>query len=157
MLLWQKVLIVRLIKTGDMIDLLLKNNEIRSFQSIDEMICKDLDFLIMQFQNYTQSDINWVKENFGIDFSIMSHYEDIEISSHFLETKEQVSFHFSIPYYNKEKQLVEEPVFIIISGGRLFSFESADFDNFINEIYPYRLSVVQQQANDIYNVLKLYS
>lgn len=138
-----------------MVDLLLKNNEIRSFQSIEEIDHEKLDFLILQFQSYTQTDIDWVKENFNIDFSIMNHFEDIEISSHFLETKGQVSFHFSIPYYNKEKQLIEEPVFIIISAGRLFFFQGSDFDEFINKTYPYRLSALQQQA-DLNNVFKLY-
>lgn len=138
-----------------MIDLLLKNNEIRSFQSIEEFGNEKPDFLIAQFQNYTQADIDWVKERFGIDFSIMSRYEDIEISSHFLESKEQVSFHFSLPFYNREKQLVEEPVFIIISDGRLFFFESSGFDEFINDMYAYRISMLQQQA-DLNNIFKLY-
>ena len=112
------------------------------------------DFLIMQFRSYTQADTDWVKEVFGLDFSIMSHYEDIEISSHFLESKEQVSIHFSIPYYNKEKQLVEEPIFIIISAGRLFFFSGSGFDEFVNETYSHKLSALQKQPD--LNVIKLY-
>lgn len=138
-----------------MIDLLLKNNEICTISNVNEIIGERSDFLIIQFRHYTQTDIDWVKEKFDLDFSIMTRYEDIEISSHFLEDDKQISFHFSIPFYDKEKQLVEEPIFIILSAGRLFFFESSGFDEFINETYPHKLSTLQQQA-DSNNILKLY-
>jgi len=138
-----------------MIDLLLKNNEIRTVGSVDEITGQNQDFLIIQFQNYTEADLSWMKENYGLDFSIMSHYEDIEISSHFLEKQNQVSFHFSIPYYNKDKHLVEEPVFIIISGGKLFFFDAPGFDAYINETYSHKLTALLQQ-NDIHHIFKHY-
>ncbi len=138
-----------------MIDLLRKNDGIQRFQHVDEIDDELLDFLVIQFNDYTQTDLDWVKERFGIDFSIMAHYEDIEISSHFLEDEKQVSFHFSIPYYNKEKHLVEQPVFIIIAAGRLFFFQSSDFDKFLNETYPHKLLMPQLQT-DLHNAFKLY-
>ncbi len=138
-----------------MIDLLLKNNGIRRFQSVNEITDQSLDILIIQFNSYSQADIDWAKTNFGLDFTIMSHYEDIEISSHFLENNEQVSFHFSVPYYNKEKQFVEEPVFIILSAGRLFFFQSSGFDEFVNETYSHKLLAPQQQT-DLNTIFRLY-
>ncbi len=138
-----------------MIDLLLKNNGIHSFQNVDEINNEKPDFLIIQFNNYTQADIDWAKKNFNLDFSIMSHYEDIEISSHFLENNKQVSLHFSMPYYNKEKLLIEQPVFIIISADRLFFFQSSGFDDFVNETYSHKLSKLQQHT-DLNNILKSY-
>lgn len=138
-----------------MIDLLLKNDKIYTINNTDEIVDDKQDFLIAQFQNYTQKEIDWLKQHFDLDFSIMNHYEDIEISSHFLENNKQISFHFSIPYYNKEKQMVEEPMFIIIAAGRLFFFDGSGFDEYINEAYINKLSTLQQQA-DVNNVFKLY-
>jgi magnesium transporter len=138
-----------------MIDLLLKNNEIHSVSDVSEIAGEKSDFLVAQFLDYTQADIDWAKTTFDLDFSIMAHYEDIEISSHFFENKNQVSFHFSIPYYNKEKQMVEEPVFIIMSANRLFFFGRSGFDAFINEAYPYKLSSIQQLV-DQNSILKLW-
>ncbi|MDR2037290.1 MAG: hypothetical protein LBQ60_05145 [Bacteroidales bacterium] len=136
-----------------MIDLLLKNNEIYSVQSVDEIVDEKLDFLVIQFHDYTPTDLEWLKKNFGLDFSIMSHYEDIEISSHFLEKEDQVSFHFSIPYYNHEKKMVEEPVFFMVSANRLFFFMSSVLDEYLNELYAGKLSDMLRIAN--MNISKL--
>lgn len=137
-----------------MIDLLLKNKGIHNVSHVNEITNEKSDFLVAQFHNYTQADIDWVRRNFNLDFSIMTHYEDIEISSHFLESKNQVSFHFSIPYYNEEKQMVEEPIFIIMSGGRLFFFGCSGFDTFANEAYADKLSTIQHltDANSIFQL-----
>ncbi|MDR2913589.1 MAG: hypothetical protein LBV74_01935 [Tannerella sp.] len=138
-----------------MIDLLLKNNEIKRYQSVSE-INEKTDFLIIQFNNYTQTDMDWAKRNFDLDFSIMAHYEDIEISSHFLEDNRQVSFHFSIPFYDKEKQLTEQQLFIILSADRIFFFQSSGFDEFVNETYSRKLSAFQQQTIDLNMVFTKY-
>ena len=96
-----------------MIEILLKNKEIVQLKSVDEISDLNLDFHVMQFVDYTENDLKRIEEKFGADFSIMKHYEDIEISSHFLATDNQVSFHISIPYYNEEKKLVEAPIFFM--------------------------------------------
>ena len=128
-----------------MIEILLKNKEILKIQKISELPpIADMDFQIMQFIDSTAIDTNWLKKNFNLDFSIMKHYEDIEISSHFLESENQISFHFSIPFYNKEKKMVEEPVFIIISQAGLFLFSSSKLDEYFNKIYANKISSLQK-------------
>ena len=57
----------------------------------------------MQFLDYGVSEINWLEKNYGLDFTIMKHFEDIEISSHFLENENQAAFHFSFPFYEDKK------------------------------------------------------
>jgi magnesium transporter len=130
-----------------MIDLLLKDNKIYNLQSVEQVVNEMLDFTVMQFHDYTEADIEWLRRNFKLDFSIMSHYEDIEISSHFLEQENQISFHFSIPYYNKELKMVEEPVFFIISSKRLFFFTSSILDEFLTDIYSNKLSNMLQHSD----------
>src|SRR6187402_7838 len=126
-----------------MIEILLKNKEILKVQSPSEILDQDLDFHVMQFIDYTNKEINWVEEKFGIDFSVMKHYEDIEISSHFLSNDNQVSFHISIPYYDEDKKLVESPVFFIISSKGLFFFSNSGIDHFFNRTYSYKFSQLQ--------------
>ncbi|MGQ7946944.1 CorA family divalent cation transporter [Flavobacterium sp. WC2509] len=118
-----------------MIEILLKNKRFHKVQSVDELPLSDLDFHVMQFLDYGDSEINWLEKNYGLDFTIMKHFEDIEISSHFLENQNQAAFHFSFPCYNGDKKIIEEPIFIIISQSGLFLFSSSNLDNFLNKMY----------------------
>ncbi|MFB9054928.1 CorA family divalent cation transporter [Formosa undariae] len=130
-----------------MIDILLKSKTIIKAESVSE-VPSDLDFFIMHFLDYSQSDLNYLTEKFNLDFSIMKNYEDIEISSHFLEDDNQAAFHFSIPYYNADKKLIEEPYFIIICEDGLFLFSSSSMDKYINDIYPNKAGLLHK-ATDI--------
>jgi magnesium transporter len=136
-----------------MIEILLKNKEFIKVNSPNEILDQDLDFHVVQFIDYTDKEINWVAEKFGVDFSVMKHYEDIEISSHFLSNDNQVSFHISIPYYSADKKLIESPVFFIISSEGLFFFSNSEVDHFFNKTYSYKFSQLQQ-LTDTKTILK---
>ncbi len=118
-----------------MIEILLKNKKFIKAQTVDEIPLSSLDFHVMQFLDYGSTETQWLEKNFGLDFTIMKHYEDIEISSHFLENDKQAAFHFSLPFYNDEKKIIEQPIFIIISHEGLFLFSSSKLDNFLNKTY----------------------
>lgn len=130
-----------------MIEILLKNKKSLKAQTVSELSVSDLDFHVMHFLDYSNSDLKWLEQNYRLDFSIMKHYEDIEISSHFLENENQAAFHFSIPYYNKEKKMIEEPLFIVICQTGLFLFTSSNLDTYINEIYPGKINSLRRIAN----------
>ncbi|MDR6845325.1 CorA family divalent cation transporter [Flavobacterium granuli] len=127
-----------------MIEILLKNKEFIKVNRPSEILDQNLDFHVMQFIDYTDEEINWVEEKFGVDFSVMKHYEDIEISSHFLSNDNEVSFHISIPYYDEDKKLIESPVFFIISSKGLFFFSNSGVDLFFNKTYSYKFLQLQQ-------------
>ncbi|MEB2781173.1 CorA family divalent cation transporter [Algoriphagus sp. C2-6-M1] len=127
-----------------MIEILLKNKKSFKAQSVDELTVSELDFHVMQFMDYTQSDLAWLEQNYKLDFYIMKHFEDIEISSHFLENEKQAAFHFSIPYYNTDRRLIEEPLFIIITKAGLFLFTSSSLDSYFNELYPAKINSLQR-------------
>ncbi|QHT71822.1 magnesium transporter [Rhodocytophaga rosea] len=129
-----------------MIEILLKNKEILQVKSVSEIWDLSLDFHVMQLVDYTTEELRWLEEKFGVNFSIMKQYEDIEISSHFLATDTQVAFHISIPYYNKEKKLVEAPIFFVISSQGLFFFSNSEVDVFFNKTYSNRFSQLQKLA-----------
>lgn len=134
-----------------MIEILLKNKAILKMESASEIPTKNLEFHLMQFTDYSISELNWLAENYDLDFTIMKHFQDIEISSHFLEKDDQASFHFSIPYLNEEKQMVEEPVFIIISSRGLFLFSSSELDAYFNRTYANKIKSTQK-ISDIENI-----
>lgn len=127
-----------------MIEIISRDSQKYSVGSTDEVVDEKLDFVVIQFHDYTPSDLDWLRDKYNLDFTIMSHYEDIEISSHLLETDSQISFHFSIPYFNKDGKMVEEPVFIIISTGRVFLFTSSILDRYLADIYSVKLLDIQK-------------
>lgn len=127
-----------------MIEIISRDSRKYSVGSTDEVVDEKLDFVVIQFHDYTSADLDWLRKQFKLDFTIMSHYEDIEISSHLLETESQISFHFSIPYFNKDGKMVEEPVFIIISSGRVFLFTSSILDRYLADIYSVKLLDIQK-------------
>ncbi|PKB15549.1 CorA family divalent cation transporter [Flavobacterium sp. 5] len=133
-----------------MIEILLKNKKFHKVQSVDELSPSNLDFHVLQFLDYSDSEINWLEKNYGLDFSIMKHFEDIEISSHFLENENQAAFHFSFPFY-EEKKITEEPIFIIISKSGLFLFSSSKLDNFLNKMYLNKFKFLREleESKDI--------
>ncbi|MEP6931130.1 MAG: CorA family divalent cation transporter [Flavobacterium sp.] len=127
-----------------MIEILLKNKQIIKAQNINEIPTSNLEFHVMQFIDFKDSETKWLEENLNLDFSIMTNYEDFEISSHFLENKNQASFHFSIPFYDEGNKIIEEPIFIIIAQSGLFLFCSSRLDSFLNKIYANRFSALQE-------------
>jgi len=137
-----------------MIDLLFKDNTLDRVGNVEEISGDKMDFVVIQFHDYTKTDIDWLTKNFNLDFSIMSHFEDIEISSHLLETNDQVSFHFSFPYYNQEGKMIEEPVFFIMAENRVFFFTSSILDKYLTDIYANKLFDIQKLVNSNSNVFK---
>lgn len=127
-----------------MIEILLKNKRFLKAQTIDEISLSSLDFYVMQFLDYGETETKWLEKNFGLDFTIMKHYEDIEISSHFLENQQQAAFHFSLPFYNDEKKIIEQPIFIIISNAGLFLFSSSKLDNFLTKTYANKFKSLRE-------------
>lgn len=126
-----------------MIEILLKNKETIQVKDTSEIEPSDLDFFIMQLRDYTDADIFWLEENFDLDCAIMKHYEDIEISSHFLEDSKQAAFHFSIPYSNRDNKMVEDHIFIIMSNAGVFLFSTTTLDGFFNRAYSRKMKTAQ--------------
>lgn len=118
-----------------MIEVLLKNKEILRIRRIEELEGREGEVQLMQFAGYTEAEVEWVRQRYGVNTSIMHHYEDIEISSHFLSTAGQAAFHIPILSYDSERTLVETPMFGIVSPERLFFFLSAEADGFFAKAY----------------------
>ncbi|WP_339919865.1 CorA family divalent cation transporter [uncultured Flavobacterium sp.] len=112
-----------------MIELYLKTNEVKKFDLVSEINIEAVDLFNIRIIDFTDSTLNEVSEKFGIDISIFTQREDIEISSHYLKSHDQLSFNFSIPKYNSETLFKEEEIFIVIKNELVFYFLSSNIDN----------------------------
>lgn len=138
------------------IELYKNNGEVKKLESIISINDSQKDFLAIQVQDYNQEDIEWVKENFNIDFTIMNNIDDIEISSHFYENDNQSAFHFSLPYFSKDNLMEEESLFVIITNEKIFVFMSSRLDKYLNEAYPFKLNVNKHNFVNITDMFKFH-
>ena len=116
-----------------MIELYLKTNEVKKLNLISEINYKAKDIFNIRIIDFTEKVLNEISDKFAIDISIFNQKEDIEISSHYLKSLDQLSFKFSIPSYNSNTLFKEEEIFIIIKKEVVFYFLSSNIDeNFVN-------------------------
>jgi magnesium transporter len=87
----------------------------------------------VQIINYQSGDVPLFAHLFNIDTTILNNSEDIEISSHYLEQKNQLSFNLSLPYLTSQNRIEEAFVCYVLKEDVIFSFMSIDFDQFIPE------------------------
>lgn len=116
-----------------MIEIYLKTNEVKKISLVSEIDYKAKDIFNIRIINCTDTVLKKISERFDFDTSIFNQKEDIEISSHYLKSLDQLSFNFSIPNYNSNTLFEEEEIFIIIKKGIVFYFLSSNIDeNFVN-------------------------
>jgi len=107
-----------------MIELYLKTNEVKKLNLISEINYKAKDIFNIRIIDSTEKVLKEISDKFDIDISIFNQKEDIEISSHYLKSLDQLSFNFSIPNFNLKTLFKEEEIFIIIKKGVVFYFLS---------------------------------
>lgn len=95
---------------------------------------KDLtDINSVQVINYSREDVSAFEKLFVIDTTIINNSEDIEISSHYLETESQLAFNFSFPYFTPQNISEEVIISFILKEKIMFSFMDITFEKFISE------------------------
>jgi len=85
-----------------MIELYLKTNEVKKLNSISEINYKAIDIFNIRIIDSSEKVLKEISDKFDIDIAIFNQKEDIEISSHYLKSSDQLSFNFSIPSYNSD-------------------------------------------------------
>ncbi len=116
-----------------MIELYLKTNEVKKLNLISEIKYEAKDIFNVRIIDFTENDLEEISGRFDIDISIFKQKEDIEISSHYLKTLDQLSFNFSIPNYNSDTLFKEEEIFIIIKNQVVYYFLTSNIDeNLVN-------------------------
>ncbi len=138
-----------------MITLITKEKNVIRLSSIQELDEYTDDFIALQIMDYTTEDISRIENKYNIDCSIMSNKEDIEISSHYLETKTQVALHYSIPYFLSKTDLNEQNAFMILNEEKIFYFMSSKLNDYFVKLYEQKLQAEIEDILDNRQMLRL--
>lgn len=113
------------------IEFLDKDNNIVRINNIEKMP-KDISSISgVQIIDYSKNDIINIEKLFNIDTAILNNGDDIEISSHYIEDENQLSFNFSFPYLSTQNKIEEVILFFILKENIVFSFMTVNFEQFI--------------------------
>lgn len=117
-----------------MIEIYYKNKEIKKHQSIDEFEYFPNKIFSIRFIGYAISDLEAISEKFGLDLTSFSKKEDLEISSHYIESEDQLSLNFTIPNYTSNNFFEEKDIYILIKNDIVFTFLSSEIEENFNQI-----------------------
>ncbi|BAX78741.1 CorA family divalent cation transporter [Labilibaculum antarcticum] len=117
-----------------MIEIYYKNNDVRKYKSIDEVEYLPDNIFSVRFIDFLNSDLELISEKFDLDLTSFSKKEDIEISSHYIESPDQLSLNFTIPSYSSSNFFEEKDIYILIKNEIVFTFLSPDIENILNHL-----------------------
>ncbi|WP_369765537.1 CorA family divalent cation transporter [Flavobacterium sp. WC2429] len=126
------------------IELIFQDKTSKQIKSVDDFTYDINEIVNIQFINYNKDNIKYIEKEFNINTSILNTGEDIEISSHYLETENQIGINFSVPYFDIENKINEVSVCIILKNDTLFTFSTVKFE----EILPFRQKQFQLEELD---------
>jgi len=113
------------------IELIFQDKTIKRIKNIEDFTHNIDDVVNIQFISYDKEDIRLIEKRFNIDTTILNTVDDIEISSHYLETENQIGINFSVPFFDTEHKINELMVCIIFKNNTLFTFTSIDFEDIL--------------------------
>jgi magnesium transporter len=120
-----------------MIEIYYKNNNIRKYKSINEIEYLPKTIFSIRFIDFNNSDLEAISEKFGLDLTSFSKREDIEISSHFIESTDQLSLNFTIPSYSLNNFFEEKDIYILIKNNIVFTFLSSEIEESLKYFTQY--------------------
>ncbi|MDM8160189.1 CorA family divalent cation transporter [Labilibaculum sp. K2S] len=117
-----------------MIEIYYKNNEIQKYKSIGEIDYLPDNIFSIRFIDFMNSDLELISEKFDLDLTSFSKKEDIEISSHYIDSPDQLSLNFTIPSYSSSDFFEEKDIYILIKNEIVFTFLSPDIEESLNQL-----------------------
>ena len=138
-----------------MIEIYYKNNNIKRYKSIDEIEYLSDKIFSIRFIGFINSDLKAISQKFGLDLSSFSKREDIEISSHYIESVDQLSLNFTIPNYSTNNSFEENDIYILIKNDIVFTFLSSDIEDSLNQLTQF-IYIFENTKFDNYHQLFLF-
>ena len=117
-----------------MIEVYYKNRNIKEYKSVDEIEYLPNEIFSIRFIDFINSDLEAISQKFGLDLTSFSKREDIEISSHYIESADQLSLNFTIPTYSMNNSFEEKDIYILIKNEIVFTFLSSDIEDSLNKL-----------------------
>lgn len=115
-----------------MIEVYYKNNEVKTFDAIQDFEYEPNNIFSIRFVGFKHSNLEKVAKKFGLDVTCFDKKEDIEISSHYIETNTQLSLNFTIPSYSTNNQFKEKDIYILVKNDIVFTFLSSHIEDNLN-------------------------
>jgi magnesium transporter len=138
-----------------MIEVFYATNEIKNYNSIEEITYDPDKIFSIRFIDFDSADIDKIATKFDLDLTSFSKTEDIEISSHFIEHKDQLSFHFTIPSFSDKTIFEEHDIYILIKDTITFTFLSKEIANSLNQLTQY-IYVIENSRFDTFHALFMF-
>lgn len=135
-----------------MIEIYYKNNDIKKYGSIDEIKYLPDRIFSIRFIGFKDTDLKAISEKFGLDLTSFSKREDIEISSHYIESADQLSLNFTIPNYSVNDSFVEKDIYILIKNDIVFTFLSSDIEDSLNKLTNFIYSFENTRFNSYHQL-----
>jgi magnesium transporter len=117
-----------------MIEVYYKNNTIVKYNTIDEFEYTRNTIFSVRFIGFKDSDLELISSKFGLDISSFGRKEDIEISSHYIETIDQLSLNFTIPSHSVNDYFEEKDIYILIKDKIVFTFLASGIEDSLNKL-----------------------
>lgn len=130
-----------------MIEIYYKDNTIKKYKSVDEIDYLPNTIFSIRFVGFINSDLEVISQKFGLDISSFSKREDIEISSHYIESADQLSLNFTIPNYVINDSFEEKDIYILIKNDIVFTFLSSDIEDSLNKLTQFIYSFENTKFN----------
>jgi magnesium transporter len=121
-----------------MIEIHYRNNDLKRYESIDEVEIFSNDIINIRFIDFINSDIEIISKKFNLDLTSFSKKEDIEISSHYIESNNQLSLNFTIPKNSNDAFFEEKDIHILIKNDIVYTFLSPEIEESLNLLTQFR-------------------
>jgi magnesium transporter len=108
-----------------MITLYFKNGEQDILRDFETLQTSNPQLAKVYCVDATPTELEALQHFFELDLAILSSVEDIELSSHYKRTTEQLAFNINIPRFSEDIQFEEEEFVVVIRKEVLFCFLSA--------------------------------
>ena len=138
-----------------MIEIYYKNNDMIKYKSIDEIEYLPDKIFSIRFIGLINSDLEAISEKFGLDLISFSKREDLEISSHYIESIDQLSLSFTIPSYSVSEFFEEKDIYILLKNDIVFTFLSLEIEDSLNQLTKFIYSF-ENTKFDNYHQLFLF-
>lgn len=140
-----------------MIEILFLNTPTQQIQEVSDLPLPNSNILCVKFIDTVEHDFIEIAQKFDIDTSFVAKMEDIEISSHYIDNKEQLSLNFSIPHFNDAFTLQDNSVSLILKNDFIFDFSTSKLEENFRLLSEYRYDLSTQKMADAsdYLIFKL--
>jgi magnesium transporter len=104
-----------------MIDVLIKNEQSFISRNINELSNNQPEIICLHLVNLSEADLKYLAKLYQLDIRPVLKGDDIEISSRFIESVQQISLNITLPYLDSEQKILEAPAHLMLKNNVLYS------------------------------------